>query len=243
MHQISGGTLTSLKAACFTFALACPAVAGIEDIKPVLRPFAAVVNDVSRLAPKTRPENLVLAASRKPKKTLTGRLCGVKGLGGSEAAPVSGKIRGCGIAKPVRVTSVNGIALSAPALIDCKTAKTFDKWVKKSLQKQFKKQGGVSKIHVAASYSCRSRNNRPGAKLSEHSFGHAIDISGFTLANGERVTVLNDWRKRPHSKALRALHKGACGPFGTVLGPESDRYHQDHFHFDTARYRSGSYCR
>jgi hypothetical protein len=42
---------------------------------------------------------------------------------------------------------------------------------------------------------------------------------------------------------MRRMHRGACGPFGTVLGPEADRYHQDHFHFDTARYRSGSYCR
>lgn len=243
MHQISGVILNSLKAAGIALALAVPATAGIEDVKPVMRPFEVQINDISRLSPKARPDNLIMAASRKPKKTLTGRLCGVKGMGGSEAAPVTGKIKGCGIAKPVRVTSVRGIALSTPALIDCKTAKTFDKWVNKSLEKQFKKQGGVTKIHVAASYSCRSRNNRAGAKLSEHSFGHAIDISGFTLANGERVTVLNDWRKRPHSKALRALHKGACGPFGTVLGPESDRFHQDHFHFDTARYRSGSYCR
>jgi hypothetical protein len=39
------------------------------------------------------------------------------------------------------------------------------------------------------------------------------------------------------------MHKAACGPFGTVLGPNSNRFHQDHFHFDTARYRSGSYCR
>jgi len=37
--------------------------------------------------------------------------------------------------------------------------------------------------------------------------------------------------------------RAACGPFGTVLGPESNRFHRDHFHFDTARYRSGSYCR
>jgi hypothetical protein len=42
---------------------------------------------------------------------------------------------------------------------------------------------------------------------------------------------------------MRRAHKTACGPFGTVLGPNADRYHQDHFHFDTARYRSGSYCR
>ncbi|MEM9755898.1 MAG: extensin family protein, partial [Pseudomonadota bacterium] len=25
--------------------------------------------------------------------------------------------------------------------------------------------------------------------------------------------------------------------------PESDRFHQDHFHFDVADYRSGPYCR
>jgi len=25
--------------------------------------------------------------------------------------------------------------------------------------------------------------------------------------------------------------------------PNANRFHRDHFHFDTARYRSGSYCR
>jgi hypothetical protein len=27
------------------------------------------------------------------------------------------------------------------------------------------------------------------------------------------------------------------------LGPDADRYHQDHFHLDTASHRSGPYCR
>ena len=36
---------------------------------------------------------------------------------------------------------------------------------------------------------------------------------------------------------------GQWGGFGTVLGPESDQFHQDHFHFDTARHRGGPYCR
>ena len=44
-------------------------------------------------------------------------------------------------------------------------------------------------------------------------------------------------------KALKKMHKIACGPFGTVLGPNANRFHRDHFHFDTARYRSGSYCK
>ena len=43
---------------------------------------------------------------------------------------------------------------------------------------------------------------------------------------------------------LRNLHRAACGPFGTVLGPNANAAHRDHYHFDTARYRSGTaYCR
>ena len=55
--------------------------------------------------------------------------------------------------------------------------------------------------------------------------------------------MLDHWSTYRRGRLLRRLHGGACGPFGTVLGPESDRFHQDHFHFDTASYRSGPYCR
>jgi hypothetical protein len=41
---------------------------------------------------------------------------------------------------------------------------------------------------------------------------------------------------------LRRLHKGACGIFGTVLGPEANEAHRDHFHFDLAARRRNSYC-
>jgi hypothetical protein len=37
---------------------------------------------------------------------------------------------------------------------------------------------------------------------------------------------------------LRRLHKGACGPFSTVLGPEANEAHRNHFHFDLAERRS-----
>ncbi|MFC6587279.1 extensin family protein [Sulfitobacter pacificus] len=103
--------------------------------------------------------------------------------------------------------------------------------------------GGLSSLRVAAHYACRTRNNQKGAKLSEHGKGRAIDISGFRLADGSEVSVLKGWNARRYSKAMRRMHKGACGPFGTVLGPKANRFHLDHFHFDTARYRSGSYCK
>ncbi len=60
---------------------------------------------------------------------------------------------------------------------------------------------------------------------------------------GTDLSVLRGWRDPAQSKVLKKMHKAACGPFGTVLGPNADKYHQDHFHFDTARYRSGAYCR
>ena len=41
---------------------------------------------------------------------------------------------------------------------------------------------------------------------------------------------------------LRRLHKGACGTFGTVLGPEANEAHRDHFHFDLAARRRNAFC-
>ena len=57
------------------------------------------------------------------------------------------------------------------------------------------------------------------------------------------MTLLTDWNSADDGAQLRQMWRAACGPFGTVLGPEANRFHRDHFHFDTARYRSGSYCR
>ena len=37
---------------------------------------------------------------------------------------------------------------------------------------------------------------------------------------------------------LKRLHKGACATFGTVLGPEANEAHRDHFHLDVKARRS-----
>lgn len=126
----------------------------------------------------------------------------------------------------------------------CDTAKALEKWVDKGLKKSVRSfGGGVKEIKVAAGYSCRTRNNRPGAKISEHGKGKAIDISAITLKNGDSLSVLKDWNNGKKGRMLKKMHKQACGPFGTVLGPNADRYHRDHFHFDTAKHRGGAYCR
>ncbi len=41
---------------------------------------------------------------------------------------------------------------------------------------------------------------------------------------------------------LRDIHTAACKRFGTVLGPEANEAHRNHFHLDMAKRRSGSFC-
>lgn len=45
-----------------------------------------------------------------------------------------------------------------------------------------------------------------------------------------------------HAKFLRTVHQGACGIFGTVLGPEANDAHRDHLHLDMKQRRRRAYC-
>lgn len=199
---------------------------------------------VHSLRPALRSPSIEQKAMAKRQQLRRGSVCGDIDVQGEEVGPVPGKIAGCGIENAVRITSVSGIGLTQAALLDCTTARTLRTWVDKSAKPAFRQMGGgLASLRVAAHYACRTRNNQKGARISEHGRGRAIDISGFILKDGATVTVLEGWTKRGQSRALRKVHRGACGPFGTVLGPESDRFHRTHFHFDTARYRGGPYCR
>lgn len=227
-------------------------LAPTNSIRPLRRSFSTTSNSVPSKQTVVKPNLLERLKVKKPSKRLKnpfakrakkGSICGVRGIEGAHIKRVPGRIRGCGVDEPVRITAVDGVALSQAAVIDCPTAKALYSWVNKSVIPTVgRKGGGVRSLKVAAHYACRTRNNKKGARISEHGKGRAIDISAIHLNDGSSLTVLKDWRSR-NSKIMRKIHKGACGPFGTVLGPKSDRYHQDHFHFDTARYRSGPYCR
>lgn len=46
----------------------------------------------------------------------------------------------------------------------------------------------------------------------------------------------------PKTRFLRRAHVTACKTFGTVLGPEANEAHRNHFHIDMAERQSGSYC-
>lgn len=196
------------------------------------------------LRPVARPKAVVKQGERRQAALAKGAICGDPAIQGEAVGAVPSKTRGCGIDSAVRVRSVSGVKLSQASLMDCGTAKALKTWVDKGMKPAVNgKGGGVAKINVMGHYTCRTRNNQKGAKISEHGKGRAIDIGGFTLADGTQFTVLKHWRSKTFGKVLQQMHFKACGPFGTVLGPKANKYHQDHFHFDTARYRSGSYCK
>jgi hypothetical protein len=170
-----------------------------------------------------------------------GSVCGVNAIKGEKLAPITSRVRGCGIENPVEITSVDGVELRRSAILDCPTAIALHEWVSGSLKPAFGRKDVVA-LQIAGSYTCRTRNNIKGAPISEHGRGKAIDISAIVLEDGSSVTVSRDWRKSS-GKPMKAAYRSACGTFGTTLGPDSDRHHQNHMHFDTARQRGGAYCR
>jgi len=173
-----------------------------------------------------------------------GSVCGDRAIRGQALARIRGRISACGIANPVKVTEVDGVMLNTPATIDCPTAKALKQWVHNGAKPAVGRMGGgIKSIRVVAHYACRTRNNQPGGRISEHGKGRAVDIAAINLKNGTSLSVLKDWRSSTKGAALKRMHKAACGPFGTVLGPNANKYHQDHFHFDTAKYGGGPYCR
>jgi hypothetical protein len=158
----------------------------------------------------------------------------------------------CGLQNPFKVSGLaNGdVTIQPGARIGCPMNVALNTWVREVVQPAAMANYGqpVTGIKNIASYGCRTRNNKKGAKLSEHSFGNALDIKAFYLADGREIDIRSQWHKgSPQDRNfLRAAHGGACGTFKTVLGPGSDGYHEDHFHLDLARHDAAgerAYCR
>lgn len=145
---------------------------------------------------------------------------------------------GCGWENAVRLKSIAG-ANFANAKVGCPMAAGLALWMNKVVQPAAKRLLGskVSKITHYGTYSCRNIKGSLISKYlnmrSEHATANAIDIGGFRLANGQTVSVLGHWKKdNAKSKFLKEIHYGACSYFRVVLGPEANRLHADHFHFD-----------
>jgi hypothetical protein len=150
----------------------------------------------------------------------------------------------CGALKPfsVAATARGSVELRPPALLRCPMVPSVEHWVERVVKPaaRYHLRTDVVELKVAASYSCRGMNGVRGARLSEHGHANAVDISAFVLADGRAIAVKTGWWGAwAERNFLRAVHGGACNIFTTVLGPNYDANHRDHFHLDLARHGRG----
>ena len=150
----------------------------------------------------------------------------------------------CGIEAPYHVESIAGVELRPDAALTCQTALALARWIATSVRPAARALGDdidLARITHASAYACRSRNNSPGEPLSEHALGRAIDVASFSFEGFETIAVTRREGEGNLAEAFqKAVRAGACLHFTTVIGPASDRHHDDHFHLDT-RSRSGGF--
>jgi hypothetical protein len=133
------------------------------------------------------------------------------------------------------------VEIKPTATLACPIVSALDQWIAASVQPSAMRWFGqpVVEIKQISAYSCRGMNGQPGARISEHAFGNALDIAGFTLADGRKVTVRTAWNGSPEEQGfLHDIQGAACEQFSTVLAPGSNQFHYDHIHVDLMR-RSG----
>lgn len=156
----------------------------------------------------------------------------------TERIPDEAGANGCGYRSAVELTqSVH--AYSAPVATSCAAAAALVMWERDVVRPAAQRRYGqdITRIELAApSYQCRRIAGRTDRRLSEHAHANAMDIKGFTLANGRTVTVAEGWRGSQRDRLfLRDVRDGACDYFQAVLSPDYNRAHRDHLHFDLGR--------
>ncbi len=146
----------------------------------------------------------------------------------------------CGLEQPLKVTALADatVALNATQTLDCPMTAALEDWLRDVVQPIALARFGqpVTQIDTMGAYSCRPIDGHGSNRLSEHSFGNAVDIGAFHFADGRRLTVEKGWtRGDAQQKAfLREAQAGACNIFTTVLAPGSDADHFNHIHLDLA---------
>jgi hypothetical protein len=221
------------------------ASAPADETIPLPRPnprAAAPDKNVTRKRIAMRPANPVIPKEPLATSAMVGVGCGITlAQIGVDATPVAPFYKGaCGISRPVSVSSFadGKVKVTAKPLISCELAETLEKWLDDNVQPAAASAlgGSVTRLRVEGSYECRSRDHIEGARISEHAFGNAIDVSGLEV-NGHWIDV-GGTHSETEQSFLDGIRLAACGPFKTVLGPGSDSYHATHLHLDLAKRRA-----
>jgi hypothetical protein len=154
----------------------------------------------------------------------------------------------CGAPAPMSLKSFTDtprVEMRPAVTINCKLADALDRWLRTVVQPRAWALLDAKVIRVAslAGYDCRFRNGGAATRVSQHAYANAIDIAGFVTAKGEHIRLTEHWGAGDErAQFLRDIHKGACKIFGTVLGPDANTAHNNHFHLDMTPRRHSSVC-
>ena len=148
---------------------------------------------------------------------------------------------GCSAIGSVKLLDI-GVPTTNLGAMTCNLAANFVGWVRYGVQPAARLILGaeVERIETFGTYNCRPIAG--SGKLSEHAHSNAIDVSAFVLSDGRRISVEKDWNGDKRTRQfLEVVHASACKRFNTVLSPDYNAAHHDHFHFDMGG--RGGYCR
>ncbi|MGW8189148.1 extensin family protein [Sphingomonas hankookensis] len=145
---------------------------------------------------------------------------------------------GCVVLGAVQLLDI-GTPVSGLKAIRCPVARALVGWVRHGVRPAARQILGseVVRIDSYGTYACRGiigGSAGSAGRVSEHGLANAVDIGGFTLADGRRIVLERDWNSTDPQvrEFLRIVHRSACRRFVTTLGPDYNAAHRNHFHLD-----------
>ena len=152
---------------------------------------------------------------------------------------------GCGLAGTVKLVDI-GVPVANLTAVRCGAARAFIGWTRNAVAPAAYQMLGseLARIDSMGSYACRNvvGSARNASRRSGHAIANAIDVGGFVLKDGRRITVLNDWNSSDPQvrQFLQTVRASACKRFGTVLSPDYNAAHRNHLHLEDDR---AGFCR
>lgn len=155
---------------------------------------------------------------------------------------------GCSLVGTVQLSDLAGdrarLSVSNLGPVTCELGQAFAAWARFGADRAARQilGQGLRAVETFGSYSCRDVAG--SGRRSAHATAAAIDVSGFVLADGRRITVAGGWHglSEAERRFLRVAHQSACRRFATVLGPDYNAAHRDHLHVEGVIDRRG-FCR
>lgn len=148
-------------------------------------------------------------------------------------------VTGAGVLRDVAAQRDPRLSPARP-MMACPLTAAIAIWRRQSVEPAAREILGadVRQIDHLGVYACRNIYNQPNARQSAHARAAAIDIAGFRLSDGRRVTVEGDWpNDSAQGRFLRRIRDDACRLFGTTLSPDYNTAHANHLHLEAGRMR------